>query len=123
MSFRFYHFFCLISVFLFTLASSGTSLAQSKKYYWQQQINYKMDVRLDVTTNQFTGKQIMRYKNNSPDVLTQVFFHLYLNAFQPESEMDVRSRSLPDPDPRVTDRILHLDQDEIGYQKIKKLTQ
>ena len=37
--------------------------------------------------------------------------------------MDVRSRTLPDPDPRVGERILHLDQDEIGYQKIRKLTQ
>lgn len=112
---------CLLSVFIIFIYNPGR--AQSKKYYWQQHINYKMDVKLDVVTNQFSGKQIIRYKNNSPDVLNKVFFHLYLNAFQPGSEMDVRSRTIADPDPRVADRILHLDADEIGYQRIIKLTQ
>src|SRR5690606_33634219 len=50
-----------------------------------------------------------------------VFYHLYFNAFQPGSMMDVRSRSLPDPDKRVSDRIFHLKNDEIGYQKVKSL--
>lgn len=111
------------SLVLFVMIWSVCVFGQPAKTYWQQHIRYKMDVKLDVNTNKLSGKQIMRYKNNSPDVLHSVFFHLYLNAFQPGSAMDVRSRTLPDPDPRVGDRILHLDADEIGYQRITSLTQ
>jgi hypothetical protein len=54
---------------------------------------------------------------------------LYWNAFQPGSEMDVRSRELgkilingkPDWDGRVRDRISKLSPSEVGYQKIKSL--
>jgi hypothetical protein len=96
---------------------------------WQQRVKYTMDVAMNVTTNQFTGKQRLEYTNNSPDTLKKVFYHLYWNAFQPNSMMDNRSRALgqkmisnkPDWDPRVRDRILNLKEDEIGYQKIRSL--
>ena len=35
-----------------------------------------------------------------------MYYHLYFNAFQPGSMMDVRSRTIEDPDRRVLDRIL-----------------
>jgi hypothetical protein len=89
---------------------------------WQQRVEYNMDVDFDHTKHQYSGKQTLVYFNNSPDALNKVFYHLYMNAFQPGSAMDVRSRSLPDPDPRVTDRISKLKPDEIGYLKIKSLT-
>lgn len=95
----------------------------AQKCYWQQHVNYKMDIDMDVTKNQFTGKQELIYTNNSPDTLRKVYYHLYYNAFQPNSMMDVRSRTIADPDPRVGDRIFHLKPDEIGYHKIDKLTQ
>jgi hypothetical protein len=75
------------------------------------------------------GIQKLEYTNNSPDKLTKVYFHLYWNAFQPGSQMDVRSRELgkilvndrPDWDQRVRDRISKLTPSEIGFQKIKSL--
>ncbi len=96
---------------------------------WQQRVKYTMDIAMNVTTNRFTGKQRLEYTNNSPDTLKKVFYHLYWNAFQPNSMMDNRSRALgqkkinnrPDWDGRVRDRILHLKEDEIGYQKILSL--
>ncbi len=91
--------------------------------YWQQRVEYKMDIDMNVETNQFTGTQSLKYYNNSPDTLSKVFFHLMYNAFQPGSMMDVRSRTLPDPDKRVMDRIYHLKEDEIGYHKIQSLSQ
>ena len=51
-----------------------------------------MNINMDVQSNQYTGKQQIEYWNNSPDSLNRVFFHLYWNAFQPNSMMDVRSR-------------------------------
>lgn len=90
---------------------------------WQQYAKYKMEIDMDVKTNRFTGVQKIEYTNNSPDELDKVFYHLYFNAFQPGSMMDVRSRTIQDPDRRVRDRISKLSPDEIGYQKIMSLKQ
>jgi hypothetical protein len=96
---------------------------------WQQKVKYNMNIDVDVNTNMINGIQKLEYTNNSPDKLTKVYFHLYWNAFQPGSQMDVRSRELgkilvndrPDWDQRVRDRISKLTPSEIGFQKIKSL--
>ncbi|GAO41282.1 M1 family metallopeptidase [Flavihumibacter petaseus] len=103
--------------------------SQAQPDRWQQRVKYKMDIDMDVNTNRFTGKQELEYTNNSPDTLKRIYYHLYWNAFQPNSNMDQRSRELgkisinnrPDWDQRVKDRILNLKPDEIGYQKIQSL--
>jgi Peptidase family M1 domain len=109
-----------IYILLFSLYSVAL-IAQPER--WQQRVEYVMDVDFDVTKNQFTGTQKLTYFNNSPDTLYSVFYHLYFNAFQPNSMMDTRSRQIADPDPRVASRILALSDKEIGFQKIKQLTQ
>lgn len=90
--------------------------------YWQQHVDYMMEVDMDVTSYRYTGKQQLKYTNNSPDTLTAVYYHLYFNAFQPGSEMDVRSRTIADSS-RVADRISKLTPSETGYIKIKSLKQ
>lgn len=109
------------SLFLLFAISTTTTIAQD--YRWQQRAEYTMDVRLDVKTHKVTGTQKLVYYNNSPDTLNKVYYHLYFNAFQPGSMMDVRSRNIMDPDGRVTDRISKLKDDEIGYQRIQSLKQ
>lgn len=108
---------------LLTLVLVASTSAQNNTSYWQQKVDYKMEIDMDVDTYQYKGKQELVYTNNSPDTLTRVFYHLYFNAFQPGSEMDVRSRSIVDPDSRVTDRISKLSPSEIGYIKPNSLTQ
>ena len=98
-------------------------VAQPPKFYWQQKITYDMKVTMDVRANQFDAHQSITYKNNSPDALTRLYFHLYFNAFQPGSEMDIRSQTIPDPDPRIGSRISNLSEEEEGFQKITKLQQ
>jgi len=102
---------------------------------WQQRVKYKMDIRMDAKSNQFRGTQKLEYTNNSPDTLSQIFYHLYFNAFQPNSMMDNRSReagnisigrdrdgkAMLDWDDRIADRIINLKPDEVGYQKILSL--
>ena len=107
---------------LFALVAISIS-ATAQHGYWQQKVAYTMDVTMDDKNHQFTGIQKLVYTNNSPDVLNKVYYHLYFNAFQPGSMMDVRSRSIADPDRRVGDRILGLKETEIGYHKIESLTQ
>lgn len=53
--------------------------------YWQQDTYYKIQASLDDQTDIITGEEELTYFNNSPDTLTYVYFHLYENAFQPES--------------------------------------
>jgi hypothetical protein len=77
----------LISLFFF----SNTS-AQADR--WQQAAKYKMKINFDVDTHRFKGEQELKYYNNSPETLTKVYYHLYFNAFQPGSMMDVRSRTI-----------------------------
>ena len=110
----------------FLLGAASLLVAQEKanrsdNERWQQRVNYYMEIDMDVETNRFQGIQKLDYTNNSPDDLKMVFYHLYFNAFQPGSMMDVRSRTIEDPDRRVGDRISKLSDDEIGYQKIASL--
>ncbi|SEJ09255.1 Peptidase family M1 [Dyadobacter sp. SG02] len=95
--------------------------AQSDR--WQQRAKYQMEIDFDAVKHQYKGTQKLVYTNNSPDTLQKVFYHLYLNAFQPGSQMDVRSRSISDPDTRVKDRISKLSPAEIGYEKVLSLKQ
>ncbi|OAD90979.1 peptidase M1 [Aequorivita soesokkakensis] len=107
----------------FLTAVFFSAFAQNNNSYWQQEVDYKMNVQMDVKTFQYKGTQELKYTNNSPDTLNKVFYHLYFNAFQPGSEMDVRSRTIVDPDSRVTDRISKLSPSEIGYIKPTLFTQ
>lgn len=112
--------FRLLTILLLSMLL--TPLA-AQDYRWQQRVEYIMDVHLDVKTHKLTGNQKLTYFNNSKDTLRKVYYHLYFNAFQPGSMMDVRSRTIADPDRRVRDRISKLQPDEIGYQKIDQLKQ
>ena len=60
-----------------------------------------MDVQMDVKKYQYKGKQELQYTNNSPDTLKKVYYHLYPNAFQPGSAMDIRLQTIKDPDKRM----------------------
>lgn len=103
--------------------------------YWQQQADYKMNIDVDVETYQYRGTQKITYKNNSPETLTKVYYHLYNNAFQPNSAMDIKVQETKDPDrrmvedigtkskPKKVSRISLLKPDEQGYLKIEKLHQ
>lgn len=88
--------------------------AQAQCDRWQQEIRCALTIDLDVRTHRFTGTEDLGYRNNSPDTLNELYFHLYLNAFKPGSEMDVRSRTIADPDPRVGARIARLTPAEVG---------
>ena len=118
-----------LSVFAFTL----NAIAQDNP--WQQQADYQMNVTMDVKNFQYKGTQKLTYTNNSPDTLRVVFYHLYFNAFQPNSEMDSKLQSIPDPDRRMVNnlgtnknpiyesRIAKLSPSEIGLLRITAMSQ
>ena len=107
-----------------SIAFSILSLtAVGQDYRWQQRVEYTMNVALNDKTNIVTGTQKLVYFNNSGDTLNKVYYHLYFNAFQPGSMMDVRSSTIADPDKRIGTRISKLEENEIGYQKVSNLRQ
>ncbi len=122
---------------LLSLLSFGGLFAQNNPNpgYWQQNVDYKMDVSMDVKNYQYKGKQTLVYTNNSPDTLHRVYYHLFNNAFQPNSAMDARLKAIADPDGRMVtkvisggkeskkSRISELKPNEIGYLKISNLKQ
>jgi Peptidase family M1 domain len=115
-----------VTVFILSIITALTADAQSS---WQQRVKYKMDVNLDVQTHIVKGKQVIEYTNNSPDSLRVLYFHMYWNAFQPNSMMDVRNRELSrkivddktDWDFQIADKIIRLKPEETGYQKMTSL--
>ena len=56
--------------------------------YWQQDVHYTIKANIDETTDIIEASEKLIYWNNSPDELNFVYFHLYQNAFQPESYAD-----------------------------------
>ena len=120
--------FSIITLISFSLFSQSNT-------YWQQHVDYTMDIDMNVENFQFDGIQKLVYTNNSPDDLNVVFYHLQFNAFQPGSQMDMRLQNIVDPDGRMVNnlgtkekpvyesRISKLKPNEIGYQKIISLKQ
>jgi len=111
------------------------TLSAQKTGYWQQHVDYQMEIDMNVENYQYKGKQTLVYTNNSPDELTHVFYHLFFNAFQPGSEMDIRLQNIADPDgrmvnnlgtrtePKYESRIAKLTPEEIGFIKVNSLKQ
>ncbi len=116
-----------LQVFFLTVFSGISMMSAQDACYWQQHVDYTMAVDMDVKTYQYTGTQKLVYTNNSPDELDRVFYHLYYNAFQPGSEMDIRLQNIKDPDKRMMDgdqsRISSLSESEMGYLHALTLTQ
>lgn len=108
-------------------ACVGLLNAQNNTPYWQQNADYTMEVDMDVETYRYSGTQMLVYTNNSPDTLRRVFYHMYFNAFQPGSEMDMRLQNIQDPDGRMMDggesRIAVLKPEEAGFLRSGSLSQ
>ena len=125
----------LVAIFLFSSIFCNVTSSYAQPDRWQQRIKYVINVNMDVITNRFSGTEKIDYTNNSPDTLYKVYFHLYWNAFQPGSSMDIRSMELGktklaepstrsdglDWDARVKDRIGKLTAEEIGFQKVNSI--
>ncbi|MDP4283459.1 MAG: M1 family metallopeptidase [Bacteroidota bacterium] len=69
-------------LFLICLLYCQIPAAKSQMKYFQQQVNYKIDVTLNDVNNTLDGFEIMNYTNNSPDTLQYLWFHLWPNAYK-----------------------------------------
>ena len=73
----------LISLLTIYFLVHNCILAQTKNStYWQQQVNYIIDVTLNDTAHTLDAFEKIEYVNNSPDTLRFIWFHLWPNAFK-----------------------------------------
>lgn len=106
---------------LFALTFLSTSFVSAQ--YWQQAVDYTIEVALDHETARYNGTQTVVYTNNSPETLHKVFFHQYFNAFKPGSEMAIRLKNAGDKNRRFKVDIDSLSPKQQGYLKVRGLTQ
>ncbi len=64
-------------LFIFIMVSTAES-----SDYWQQKVQYKMDVQLLDSLHQVSGHETIRYINNSPHELSKIWMHLWPNAYK-----------------------------------------
>ena len=104
--------------------------------YFQQQVNYKINVKLNDAKHTLKAFEEIEYINNSPDVLNEIWFHLWPNAYSNNSsaliKQQVENRNLKlyfaNPDERgyidsldfkVNSTTVDFEFKEIDYGKIK----
>ncbi len=72
----------LKNLFLFGFFYFQLSSSFCQTNYFQQNVNYKIDVTLNDVENTLDGFEIIYYTNNSPDTLHFIWFHLWPNAYK-----------------------------------------
>lgn len=69
-------------ILVFILALNCLSLMKAQIDYFQQEVNYKIDVRLDDEKHTLSAKEEFKYINNSPTELNYIYMHLWPNAYK-----------------------------------------
>jgi hypothetical protein len=64
--------------------------------YWQQQVNYRMDITLQRDLRTINGSLEVEYINNSPDTLRVLYIKAFPNAIQKGSYADLKQRQEDD---------------------------
>ncbi len=58
--------------------------------YFQQDVHYTIRANLDTDAKMLTGDETIRYTNNSPDTLADLYLHLYPNALRSKESAFIR---------------------------------
>lgn len=75
----------MIRLFFTSLLIVIASATIAQNTYWQQHVDYKINVSLDDKANTLTGNEEIVYKNNSPESLDFIWFHIWPNAYKNDS--------------------------------------
>jgi hypothetical protein len=94
----FKQYFVLFVSLLFSIeALAQSTYTNSARYwknrkpdagYWQQDIAYNIKAKVWEKENKLSASEVLEYTNNSPDTLSELYFHLYQNAFNKGSYLD-----------------------------------
>lgn len=95
-------------------AASDTLPPEPPPPEWQQEVAYTIEARLDEEADVLRAAQVVTYRNVSPDTLDRLYFHLYLNAFRPNS---VWARNEKRPQYRFGE----LEDPDYGYERLREV--
>ena len=91
--------------------------------YFQQDVAYRIEARLDESSDVLRARARLEYTNNSAVTLDSLYFHLALNAFRPNSawaqrELEYGERRFQDlgPDEHAYERLTHVTIDGVEVQ-------
>ena len=105
-----------------------TAAGQPGHAYWQQKVDYSIDVRLDEDQQRISGTETITYHNNSPDTLAWLWLQLDQNRFRKDSIAEMtRTFSGADDqtetggaDARISlgglKRLQYMEDTELGYE-------
>ncbi|MCI4648656.1 M1 family metallopeptidase [Phaeodactylibacter sp.] len=68
--------------FLIPILLVGTFSSFAQSPYFQQQTDYRIDIRLDDQAHVLHGHLNLIYHNNAPEALDTLYFHLWPNAYR-----------------------------------------
>ena len=92
---------------LLLLVFSNRALTQD---YWQQEVNYKISVRLDDERHMLHATEEFEYINHSPDTLNELYIHLWPNAYK-NGQSALAQQMLEDGD----DGLLNVSNENSGF--------
>ena len=92
--------------------------------YWQQRVDYDIKCELDEPNNKLTGSETITYFNNSPDVLTYLWFQMDENQHSTKNNANYQtSSSMPRQlNADMVDRLEEAREDNDYGFKLTKLT-
>jgi hypothetical protein len=69
-------------LFLMMICVLHLADAKAQDQYWQQNVRYQIAVSLNDVDHTLDGVMSLNYRNNSPDTLGFIWFHIWPNAFK-----------------------------------------
>ena len=82
-----------MKLLLLVIVLSGSMNIYSQAI-WQQQVDYKISVRLNDSAHMLSGYETIRYKNNSPDTLYYIYMHIWPNAYKNDRSAFAKQQEL-----------------------------
>jgi hypothetical protein len=81
-------------ILLILAIACGCRLSAQEKHYFQQEVDYRIQVRLDDREHTLQGTIELDYTNHSPDELSFLWFHLWPNAYRDQTTAFARQQRL-----------------------------
>ncbi|MBR9990987.1 MAG: M1 family metallopeptidase [Gemmatimonadetes bacterium] len=89
----------------------AAAVAQDTAYF-QQHVDYRIEARLDESSEVLNGRLQLQYRNHAPQRIDTLWFHLHLNAFRPNSSWARRELEFNER------RFTNLGADEHAFERV-----
>lgn len=74
-------FISVTLLFLIFFQKSDAQNLKTRQTDWKQQVDHEIHAELDIQSNILRCNEVIRYQNNSPEIIREIPFHIWPNAF------------------------------------------